>query len=287
MLLPTDNTIRSVKKLITESISPLYSTGEAASIAAVYLEDKFGLDRTEQALNERRITESEINKLNEDLIRLIDGEPLQYITGKASFCGLDFHVDGSVLIPRPETEELVQAILNDHEEAKLNLLDIGTGSGCIPIVIKRSRPSWKVAAMDISVDALEVAAKNAKANSVDIDFHHSDILKDDMQFRQLDIIVSNPPYVGLDEAGQIRRNVLVFEPHLALFPQCEDGLSFYKRIGLLGANWLKKGGKLYFEVNETKGGVVREILQALGYADSFVLTDIHGKDRFVRATWPG
>jgi release factor glutamine methyltransferase len=253
VLLPSENTIRSVKKLITEALSPLYSATEAASIASIYLDDRFSIDRTQQLLNERRITESEINILNDDLTRLINGEPIQYVTGKATFCGLDFSVDGAVLIPRQETEELIAAILADYGTDEITLLDIGTGSGCIPIALKAERPFWNVSAMEISENALSIAKQNAASNSTEINFYLADVFEENAEFKELDIIVSNPPYVGRHEAKEIHRNVLVFEPHLALFPESDDGLIFYRRIGELGRKWLKKEGELYFDRYSWKG----------------------------------
>lgn len=288
MLLPRENTIRAVKRMISDALSPLYENGEAESIASLYLEDKFGIGRTDQLLNERRILESEINTINADLTRLIDGEPVQYVTGKAHFCGLDFTVNDAVLIPRQETEELVERIISDSDSnSQLKVLDIGTGSGCIPIVLKIKNPSWEVSAMEISEKAMAVAQENASQNSAEINFHLSDVFKEDTSFSNLDILISNPPYVGRHEAKEIHRNVLVFEPHLALFPESDDGLIFYRRIGELGTKWIRKGGKLYFEINEQKGPDVCKILSDLNYQAVSVLTDIHGKDRFVRASWLG
>lgn len=205
--------------------------------------------------------------------------PAQYIIGQAEFHGLVFKVDERVLIPRPETEELVDLILQENLPSSLSVLDMGTGSGAIAISLKQARPNWQVMACDISQEALEVAQENAKANKTNVRFVLTDI------FRQVsgkyDIIVSNPPYIAFEDVDEVGTNVLASEPHLALFAE-EDGFAIYRQIIEQARDYLTEHGKLYFEIGYKQGKILQDLIEQ-HFPDKRVrvLKDIFGKDRKV------
>ena len=228
---------------------------------------------------------SQENRLDVILTRLHSMEPIQYILGECEFYGLPFYVNPSVLIPRPETEELVDWIISDHSGQSGNLLDIGTGSGCIAVASGKFLKSFSVSAIDISEAALAVAKKNAEKNNCHIQLIIADILKpDNIDFNDaFDVIVSNPPYVCEREKQTMSQNVLGYEPHLALFVPENDPLLFYKAIAMFGKKRLKAGGKIYLEINETLGKECVTLLDSLGYQDILLRKDIFGRDRMIRA----
>lgn len=239
----------------------------------------------EIALNpERPISEAEAEKFKRALLRLQKNEPIQYIMGETEFFGLPFKVNKHTLIPRPETEELVEWIL-DHSESGIQnpeFLDIGTGTGCIAVSIAKNLSNSKVSALDISEEALEVARENAKVNGVEVDFFQKDILAAETLPKKYDIIVSNPPYVRELEKKQMRPNVLRYEPRAALYVSDEDPLRFYRAISFLAKAHLNPGGQLFFEINEYLAGEMTEILKASGFKDIEVKKDVYGKDRMLR-----
>lgn len=230
---------------------------------------------------DRPLTAEDLQTLKPLILKRAKHEPLQYITGSSNFFGLEFRVNPSVLIPRPETEQLVELILTDYPSSKsLNVLDIGTGSGCIPVTLKKERPGWNVYATDISEDALEVAQKNAEANGVDVTFNKHDLATGinpfpDMRF---DIIVSNPPYIYPYESESIDTEVREFEPELALFHP--DVLSVYENILKIASTNLNLDGKLYLEINEKLGAETLKLFSKTG-RNSELKSDYSGKDRFV------
>lgn len=287
MYLPQANTIFDIKNLFQDALTDLYPKEEVLSIFRILLEDEFGIKPIDQQLNEYRFTEAELNRIDASLSRLSDGEPLQYVLGQTEFYGLKFRVNEHVLIPRPETEELVKMILTENLDSELNLIDVGTGSGCIPISIQSNRPGWNVRAIDVSELALAIARENNSLNNTLVDFVLGDLFSPELQFQNLDIIVCNPPYIGREEAEEIHKNVLVFEPHLALFPEDPDPLVFYKVLSEKAAAWLKPNGKLYFELNEKYAHLVYKTMQQNGF-DSIVITkDMQGKDRFASGILTG
>ena len=225
------------------------------------------------------------NLLDTILTRLQSMEPIQYVLGECEFYGLTFCVNPSVLIPRPETEELVDWIISDYSGQSGNLLDIGTGSGCIAIATGKSLKSFSISAIDISEPALAVARENAKKHNCHIQFIKADILNpDNIDFDDVfDVIVSNPPYVCEQEKHTMSRNVLGYEPHLALFVPNNDPLLFYKAIAAFGKKRLKAGGRLYLEINEAMGKDCVNLLGSLGYRDVVLRKDIFGRDRMVGA----
>lgn len=212
--------------------------------------------------------------------RLKAGEPIQYILGDCYFYGNRFFVSPDVLIPRPETEELVDWILK--EDAFHSLLDIGTGSGCIAISLKKERSSTEIYAMDISEKALSIAKKNALLNDAPIHFIHDSILSPRTSNQTYDIIVSNPPYILQKEKAAMHKNVLEHEPHLALFVDDEEPLLFYKKIAEYGIHHLTEQGLLFFEINALLGKETKEMLEEYGYHDVVIKTDINGKERMIR-----
>lgn len=248
----------------------------------LFLEDVLKISVLDQQLGDRKLTESELNKVDAGLERLAKGEPLQYVVGISEFYGLTFNVDENVLIPRPETEELVQLILSENNDAPTSILDVGTGSGCIPISIKHERPHWQVSAMDVSTGALEVAKRNAQLNKAEVSFVEQDLFADDISFSKLDIVVCNPPYIGKDEADELHQNVFVFEPHVALFPEQPDPLVFYKVVSAKARTWLNSGGKLYFEINEKYGEQVCQIMKENGFSNVQLVKDMQEKDRIAK-----
>lgn len=218
--------------------------------------------------------------------KLKNREPIQHILGETEFYSLPFYVNKNVLVPRPETEELVELIINQADkDAELNILDIGTGSGAIAIALAVNLPKAKVEAWDVSPAAILKAKKNANRNEVQIELKEIDVFAEILTDKKFDIIVSNPPYVLESEKAEMDRNVLDYDPHLALFVPDNDALRFYNRIAELGTNLLSPSGKLYFEINRMKGQETKTMLENLGYKDVHVLKDISQNDRMVKATF--
>ena len=239
------------------------------SALAFYTKDTLSLTPDQEAL------------LEDALKRLENGEPLQYVIGSTPFCGLTFKVDSRVLIPRPETAELVDWVAKDAG-SKGSLLDVGTGSGCIAVSLAHRLPGWKVQGWDISEGALEVARENSRLNGAEVDFRKVDILTADPDYR-FDVIVSNPPYVMESEKAQMEDTVLEFEPHLALFVSDTDPLLFYRAIAEFGHRTLNTGGRLYFEINPLLVEEMKEMLMGAGYREVEVRRDIFGKPRMIKA----
>lgn len=227
------------------------------------------------------------DKFQNAIDRLKKYEPIQYILGDTEFYGLKFKVNPSVLIPRPETEELVNWIVNCHSEqskaSEFKILDIGTGSGCIAISLAKNLPNAKVFALDISEKALKIASQNAENNDVSIEFIQADILDWDFGDLQFDVIVSNPPYVRELEKEAMSANVLNHEPHLALFVEDDDALLFYRKITEVASNILRPKGQLYFEINENLGDTTKELLLDSSYNSIELKKDIFEKDRMIKA----
>jgi release factor glutamine methyltransferase len=258
-----------------------YSTEEAENLVNWLLEHHLGLRRVDMMhfLDEKDLPQA----LKLDFERLKAGEPIQYIFGKGPFYGWDFLVNEHTLIPRNETEELVHLIIKENSQAGLKILDIGTGTGCIPISLDLEIKSPEVYGIDISEKALEVARKNGELLKSNVSFLKCDILNEMPNVRELDILVSNPPYVPEGEKSEMHRNVLDFEPELALFVPDLNPLLFYRVIGEKGKQLLKPGGKLYFEIHEKFGSGVAELLTRLGYQEVKVIKDLNGKERIASA----
>jgi release factor glutamine methyltransferase len=265
---------------IVEGIT-IYDSRESQSIAYWFLEEKFGLKRAD-ILADKTI-EIDQETIRQFIERINAHEPLQYILGKTWFYGLPFHVRSGALIPRPETEELVDLVIKDHKGKEgLNILDIGTGSGCIAVSLAANMLSCSISAMDISADALQIASENATMNKVSVQYIQHDISLDWKGEEKLDIIVSNPPYIERPETELMRQNVLKFEPDLALFAPENDPLFFYRTILEFAVIHLNSNGKIYFEINERFGEETKVLMEEFGFQNIDVLKDLNGKDRMVK-----
>ncbi len=284
-------TIAEAEKEIIENLIPIYEPDEAKSLACVTISHVCKLSRTQYLYSKNEVLLS-INKTSilHILKELIAGKPLQYSLGETEFYGLVFKVNPSVLIPRPETEELVDWIFKEFKgngmgEKPLKILDIGTGSGCIPIVLKKYMPKAEVYAMDISAEALATARNNALLNQTDVVFFEDDILNPafNLQSSIFNIIISNPPYITHPEKEQMHQNVLAYEPHTALFVPDNDPLIFYNAIADYALNHLKKpGGLLFFEINENSGFQTVTLLKNKGFKNIELRQDLRGKDRMIK-----
>ena len=272
---------------------------EIESFFFILTEYLHNLKRIDVALNpDFEISDAAIEKWNVILTELQQEKPIQHITGEAWFYGLKFEVNENTLIPRPETEELVEWIIESQKSKvksqKFEILDIGTGTGCIPISLKANLPHVNVSAIDVSEKALEVARRNAVSNKVEINFIQTNILEvEDLSQLQtpnfqlptsFDIIVSNPPYVRNLEKQEIKKNVLDYEPHLALFVEDTDALLFYRKIAQLALKNLSPNGLLFFEINQYLGKETVELLENLGFKNIELKKDIYGNDRMVKST---
>ncbi len=291
MLLCCMKTIKDVFSTFKQSLGTLYDTSEIEALTLMTISEITELSKAMiKAFPEQEITLQQHEKLNNILTRLQTGEPIQYILGHTEFYGLTFKVNPSVLIPRPETEELVEWVLNSKVESQKskvsNILDIGTGSGCIAISLKKNFPTAQVSAIDISTEALQTAKQNAELNEVDINFIHADILNinSEIEIPKSEIIISNPPYVTLHDKTQMHTNVTDFEPHTALFVPENDPLIFYKAIADFAIDNLAPKGLLFFEINESLGKETVEMLESKGFKDIELRKDMSGRDRMVRAT---
>lgn len=280
----TSNRAKVVVDYYIGEITALYPPEESASIVWLLMEQLFSINRFEVAMNPSlRLSESELVRMHNACKKVLRNIPVQYITGQADFCGLSLHVNPTVLIPRPETEQLVQMIANDLGEGAYTLLDVGTGSGAIAIALKKSRPDCSLMACDISEDALAVARENAALNQTAIELFQCDVLAEDAVSRipVVDVVVSNPPYVCLSEQPAMRPNVLQHEPHGALFVEDSNPLLFYTAIINLAGSRLQAGGRLFFEINERFGGEVSLLLEQAGFTNIIVTKDFRNKERFV------
>jgi release factor glutamine methyltransferase len=295
--------LKDFKLHFKNSLSEIYPTTEIDSFFFLLMEEYLNLQRIDTVLKpDFKIDEENLSTLKKALARLQNEEPIQYIIGKTEFYGLPFLVDENTLIPRPETEELVEWILEEvgslklGSEKSISILDIGTGTGCIPISLAKNLSEAKVSAIDISVDALKIAAKNAALNKVEVDFFEVDILKIDSINKmmkpvqhdnsnyKLDIIISNPPYVRELEKVEIQNNVLQNEPHLALFVSDENPLIFYDKIADLAKNNLTKNGLLFFEINQYLGKETCDLLESKGFKNIQLKKDLFGNDRMIKAS---
>lgn len=271
----------AIRRLLT-----LYDERESSNIVMIWLEERMSLRPISNEVFAKEIPAEDLEKLRSELDELLAGRPLQYVLGYAWFMDMTLSVDERVLIPRPETEELAVWIRNENKKRQaLRLLDIGTGSGCIALYLKRNLPEAKVQACDISPAALSLAKANALKNHAEVVFFEADILHPDEKLlnQQWDIIVSNPPYILSEESKDMRKNVFAYEPHLALFVNDTDPLEFYRSIAEYAIQTLNTGGQLYFEVHEDQAPGVKRILEGMGFVSLELRADMQGKDRMIRA----
>lgn len=268
-------------------LADLYDRQEAEELYSLLVENKLQIKRAAYKLRQGELlTEEQEQVFKQALAALKTGKPIQYILNEAHFYGLTFEVNPYVLIPRAETEELVHYILQQHTSPQaLKLIDIGTGSGCIPITLKKHLPAAQVSSLDISKEALLTAQKNATNNDVAIHFINADILEWEYLFsdQQFDIIVSNPPYITPKEKDDMHLNVLNFEPHLALFVEEVAPLLFYETIASFALAHLREQGDLYFEINRYYGAQTKDMLQKKGFQEVRLIQDMYGADRIIHA----
>jgi release factor glutamine methyltransferase len=268
-------------------IQKIYELNEATVITDWVFEHVAGLKKTDLIKNPlQQIPPAVVKKIADKKEQLLQNKPVQYVVGETVFCGLTFQVNDKVLIPRPETEELTQLIINtwQFETKQVCVLDVGTGSGCIAVTIKKNLPSAKVMALDASYEALEMAHKNAVANKVNVQINLFDFL-DESRWPELllfDIIVSNPPYIPLREKEKMAKNVVDNEPHKALFVPDENPLLFYEKLAKFGRSHLNYNGKIYVETHESYAGDVAALFKSM-YKDVKVKKDLFGKQRMVIA----
>jgi release factor glutamine methyltransferase len=282
-------TIKHYRDYFIQELTPLYDVGEVESFFYLILEAKHQLHRVDLALQpDLAFSESELKIWSSILEQLKKEIPIQYILGVTHFYGLEFEVNSAVLIPRPETEELVDWIVQKskikNQKSKIKILDIGTGSGCIAISLAKNLPNAEVFALDVSEQALATAKKNAELNQVTIQFLHQSILETEDLAQEFDLIVSNPPYVRELEKQEIKKNVLDNEPHLALFVEDNDALIFYRKIAQLAQKNLNSEGQLYFEINQYLGQEMLDLLRKMGFKNCELRKDIYGNDRMIQCT---
>lgn len=279
-------------KSILARLAADYPDREARALARHVLEVRFGVTQTDICLGrERNFSIEERQELENIVNRLLRREPLQYVLGQADFCGRTFAVAPGVLVPRPETEELVGWIVGEEgrTERPASALDIGTGSGCIAVTLVLELPHSRVEAWELSPDALAIARRNASKWQARVDFVQRDILHYDLSQvppRSLDLIVSNPPYVRQSERESMSGNVLDYEPNEALFVPDATPLLFYDKIASDALTLLSPGGRLYFEINETQGEAIARMLAGYGYEQIRIIKDLYDKDRFASASKP-
>ena len=292
-----NNIYKEIKKILTDGNLP---EGEAKAIALLLLERVGGLPAAKALIADGNDLLCRRQSLLELAARISQGEPVQYVIGEADFCGMTLKVKPGVLIPRPETEELVNWVVEETSKLKSQpsarrsqiskLLDIGTGSGCIAIALAKKLESAEVEAWDVSEEALQIAQKNAERNGVRVKLKKVDVLSTLNSklstLNHYDIIVSNPPYICEEEKGEMERNVLEHEPDLALFVPNDDPLLFYRKIGSLALQLLGEGGLLFFEINRRFGKEVVNMLQEMGYEEVELRQDMFGNDRMVKAIKP-
>ena len=278
------NLVKDIRNHYCEQLCSIYDKDEANAMILILLEHYFNINRVKMALEPQlRLSESEMLTFHFAVKDLLKNKPIQYIIGETEFCDLKFKVNENVLIPRPETSELVHLIVNSQRStanSQQSILDIGTGSGCIAISLAKMISGSEVYALDISEKALEVAKENAVNNNVNVTFIHDDILslknKIDTKF---DIIVSNPPYVRELEKAEMRDNVLNWEPHNALFVSDNNPLIFYRIILEFAKSHLKENGEIWFEINEFLGKEMTELCNEMGFSQVEVFNDFRGKER--------
>lgn len=295
-------TIGNLKSHFFSELKGIHEESEIDSFFLILIDCMYQLKRIDLSMRpDFEIPKEDVSRWESVILDLKNEKPIQYITGEAWFYGLRFEVNDDTLIPRPETEELVEWIIESQkpkfESQKLNkesqnwnILDIGTGSGCIPIALKKEIPTTEVFSIDVSERAIEIAKKNALNNEVQVNFIHRDILKSsNLQIEEssnllFDVIVSNPPYVRNLEKVEIKNNVLEYEPHLALFVEDNDPLLFYRKIAQLALNALKPNGFLFFEINQYLGKETVELLENLGFKNIELRKDFVGNDRMIRCS---
>lgn len=273
-------------KYIRQQLQNIYPAEEVQALIYLLLEKKHNMSKLDICMGKDKIFSTEERKEWEDIVkRLHNEEPVQYILNEADFCGLCFKVTPDTLIPRPETAELVNWIIQDYSHLAPSVLDIGSGSGCIAISISAALPNAKVESWDISAAALDISRFNNEKAGTSVTFNQQDILSNYLPQRELDILVSNPPYITNSEKTEMSNNVLQWEPSTALFVSDKDPLIFYRAIAEYGCQSLKEYGSLYFEINRAYGNETVRLLEDMGYKNIILRKDLSGNDRMIKATF--
>ena len=284
-------TLNEARSILTKELNKVYDKDEVKNIIDLVLEHITGLPRIEQVKSKvPYLTCTQLEDLDSITERLKKNEPVQYVLGRAWFAGMKFKVNKNVLIPRPETEELVDWVVKESQKSIVNsqkILDVGTGSGCIPISLKKRLPDADVSALDVCGEALYIAAENAAELNVEVNFILLDFLDEEKwaELGNFDIIISNPPYVKQAEKNSMHERVISFEPHLALFVPDNDALLFYRKLAGFAIKHLNPGGSLFIEINEALGNEVVDLFKNTGFADIQLKKDMQGKDRMIKATY--
>lgn len=280
--------LQDFRKQAIKKLEELYGEREAKQTVDILLEDLLQLNRAVMlAQHDRILTIDEQEQLQQAVDRVMHNEPVQYITGQVNFYGLNLSVNPSVLIPRPETEELVEWVLNEHNTNEtISLLDVGSGSGCIPLALKNKRPDWNITSIDASSNALKTAKTNAEQLNLNVNFMHLDFLAEETwkPMGKINLLVSNPPYITVSEFEALEPNVKHHEPEMALVAPGEDPFIFYRKLAHFGKQKLVKNGQVYLELNAEHAATIRDIFIQQGYSDVMVQRDMQGKDRMLRAT---
>ena len=278
-------TISDIKNIFQKELTTIYNSSEIAELFSIFIEKSTGFNKIQQRqLAQDHLSETKLSDLNSALSELKTGKPFQQILGETEFYGFQFFVDENVLIPRPETEELLELAIHKIQNSKLKLqdlkiVDIGTGSGIIPIVLKKYFPDAEISAVDFSELALQIARKNAEFHNVEINFLHQDYLSENLT-EVYDVIISNPPYIGMEEAVEIEDTVKGFEPQMALFSPTSNALIFYEKIAKDCKNHLSKNGLLFLEINQKLGIETKNLFVGV-LSEVELVKDLSGNDRFV------
>ncbi|MCD0479146.1 peptide chain release factor N(5)-glutamine methyltransferase [Chryseobacterium sp. LC2016-29] len=277
-------TLSQLKKHFSESLSEIYTDSESVFIFQIFAEDILDLNNFQQRQSaDLELSDENTNRFQQIILELKTGKPYLQILGETEFYGMKIFVDENVLIPRPETEELLEITIQKISNLKsqisnLQVLDIGTGSGIIPLVLKKHFPKAEITSIDFSEKALKTAKKNADFHQLDINFIHADYLNLDLN-QNFDVIISNPPYIGIDEDNEIADSVKGFEPTMALFSPTSDALIFYRKIAEDSKKYLNKNGLLFLEINQKLGKETLELYSDFSYSE--LIKDLSGNDRFI------
>lgn len=278
------HTIKDIRFYLLKELDKIYREPETSSLVNIIIKTVTGVSKLHQLYNsDEPVSKFQAEKIIEISNELKTGKPVQYVLGETDFYGCKIRLNSETLIPRQETEELVHLIIAENRNYRGNIIDLGTGSGCIAIALAANIPGSSVTGIDISEEAVAMARENALLNGVNVSFFKGDILNLDFKIvGKAGIIVSNPPYVRDSEKKSMNKNVLDFEPHRALFVPDSDPLIFYNAILKAAETILLNGGRLYFEINEAMGPSIEKLLGSAGYREINVIKDINNKDRFVK-----
>ncbi len=279
-------TLLTFKQKLYTTLKSHYPETEIASFFKIILEDVLQLSKIDFALHpQQHLTDAQATKINTIILKLSEQQPIQQLIGFVTYMDLKLTINEHVLIPRPETEELIHWIVSDNTtNTSIDILDIGTGTGCIPIALAKNLHKAQVSSVDVSPKAIETAKQNAKQNGAKVNFSIQNILTTTALNNTYDVIVSNPPYIRNLEKVEIKQNVLEYEPHLALFVADDDPLIFYRKIAELALQALKPNGALYYEINQYLGNETVALLKQIGFKQVTLRKDIFGNDRMIKAT---